>query len=128
MGEFLKAMPKNEGALKRGPVVPDGNHGEPTLASIGITKKQSHVAQKLAEIPEDEFKARVALAKTDGGRLSTAKVFELAPRAKSAGEEAARKSWNYIAARHRGGIFNSGECRAQISAVRCQQPSYPAHE
>ena len=31
-----------------------------TLASIGITKDQSSRAQKLAEVPEDEFEARIA--------------------------------------------------------------------
>lgn len=54
MGEFLKQMPKATGELKRGPAVPERNHGEqpPTLADIGITKKQSSTAQKLASLPE----------------------------------------------------------------------------
>ncbi len=49
MGEFLKTMPKNEGGNPKltgsrpEPV-------EPTLADIGITKKQSHVAQQLAPL------------------------------------------------------------------------------
>lgn len=60
MGEFLKEMPKNEGARGVGKSgVPPEN---PTLADIGITKKQSATAQKLANIPEDEFKARIASA------------------------------------------------------------------
>lgn len=75
MGEFLKTMPKNEGM--KGSVV-SGSTREPvrdetpTLASIGISKKQSSVAQKLADIPADEFKARIAITKIDGGKLSTA--------------------------------------------------------
>jgi hypothetical protein len=58
MGEFLQVMPKNEGTR------PNREHGgsmqeppsTPTLAEIGITKKQSSRAQKLAEIPAPEFK------------------------------------------------------------------------
>ena len=96
MGEFLKAMPKATGALREGPVVPERNHGEqpPTLASIGITKKQSHVAQKLAAIPDPEFRERIAVAKCDGGKLSTAKVLDLCPAAKRAAEEAEADSEN----------------------------------
>jgi hypothetical protein len=53
MGEFLKRMPKATGAKGVGPIaVPDRNRNEPaTLAEIGITKKQSATAQKLADIP-----------------------------------------------------------------------------
>jgi hypothetical protein len=58
MGEFLKSMPKATGVRMAGgdetgsPVVTDGNRREtPTLADIGITKKQSSTAQKLADIP-----------------------------------------------------------------------------
>lgn len=59
MGNFLRQMPKNEGTLKRGPVVPDGNRGDhATLAEIGITKKQSATAQKLADIPEPRCQRR----------------------------------------------------------------------
>lgn len=81
MGEFLKQMPKATGARMVGgdesgkPVVTGGNRRDvETLAEIGITKKQSHVAQKLATIPEPEFRERIAVAKCDGGKLSTAKV------------------------------------------------------
>lgn len=78
MGEFLKAMPKNEGGNPK----LTGSRSEPvepTLADIGITKKQSHVAQKLATIPEPEFRERIAVAKCDGGKLSTAKVLAPTP-------------------------------------------------
>ena len=56
MGEFLKQMPKNEGAKGSGSNqhevrLPTGTAPTPpTLASIGITKKQSSTAQKLAAI------------------------------------------------------------------------------
>ena len=38
----------------------------PTLAEICITKKQSANAQKLASIPEPEFRERIALLKASG--------------------------------------------------------------
>lgn len=76
MGVFLKNMPKNEGVLRKGSVVPGRNRGTATLAEIGITKKQSHVAQKLADIPEEEFRERIAVIKASGERLTTAKVLD----------------------------------------------------
>lgn len=99
MGEFLKAMPKATGAEHGGRAAFDGTRAEPsnptpTLADIGITKKQSHVAQKLAAIPEPEFRERIAIAKCDGGKLSTAKVLDLCPAAKRAAEEAEADSEN----------------------------------
>jgi hypothetical protein len=70
MGEFLKSMPKATGVLRQGPVVPDRDHGEPaTLADIGITKKESARAQKLADIPAEEITERIAVAKASGGKL-----------------------------------------------------------
>lgn len=55
MGEFLKAMPKNQGGnLETLKNVSTGTKPEPvesppTLREIGITKKQSSQAQKLAD-------------------------------------------------------------------------------
>ena len=74
MGEFLKAMPKagpqhSTGGGSKGSVREPLPDAPPTLADIGITKKQSHVAQKLAAIPEPEFRERIAVAKCDGGKL-----------------------------------------------------------
>lgn len=76
MGAFLKQMPKNEGTR------PSTEHGGsmkappsiPTLAEIGITKKQSATAQKLADIPEPEFRERIAVAKASGETPTPAKV------------------------------------------------------
>lgn len=64
MGEFLKAMPKagpqhSTGGGSKGSVREPLPDAPPTLADIGITKKQSHVAQKLAAIPEPEFRASI---------------------------------------------------------------------
>lgn len=60
-GELLAVKPKNKGKLKEGPVVPECNHGEPpTLADIGITKKESSEWQKLAAVPEEQFESALA--------------------------------------------------------------------
>lgn len=64
MGAFLKDMPKQHGARDG---VPEENSVRPaTLAEIGITKKQSATAQKLAAIPTEEFHERVAVLKAGG--------------------------------------------------------------
>ena len=97
MGEFLKAMPKATGAKGIGPIAvvdSDRNEQPATLREIGITKDQSSRAQKLAAIPEPEFRERIAVAKCDGGKLSTAKVLDLCPAAKRAAEEAEADSEN----------------------------------
>lgn len=67
MGEFLKAMPKHPPG--REPKINIGSDVEPiaTLSEIGITKKQSANAQKLAAIPAEEFNERIAVAKASGG-------------------------------------------------------------
>ena len=57
----------DEGALRQGSAVPERNHGEPaSLAEIGNTKKQSHVAQKLADIPANKFRGRIEVVKARG--------------------------------------------------------------
>ena len=61
LGEVLARAPKHKGLLKRGPTVPEGNHGEPsTLAELGITKNLSSQSQKLAAIPSETFEAKLA--------------------------------------------------------------------
>lgn len=63
MGAFLKAMPKNRGSA--GQLVGPGKIGAasseaPTkLSELGITHHESANAQKLADIPEPEFKERI---------------------------------------------------------------------
>jgi hypothetical protein len=77
MGAFLQQMPKNVGA--HGSKV-SGSERElvkdqtPTLAEIGITKKQSSTAQKLAAIPAEEFHERVAVLKAGGETPLPSKV------------------------------------------------------
>ena len=99
MGELLKAMPKATGARMAGKnesgvsvvVQPDRRE---TLREMGISKDESSRAQKLAALPAEEVAERIALAKADGGRLSTAKVLDLCPAAKRAAEEAEADSEN----------------------------------
>jgi len=56
LGEFLKEAPKATGAKGVGPIaVPDEyRNGAPTLADIGISKKESANAQTLADIKEED--------------------------------------------------------------------------
>lgn len=71
MGAFLKAMPKNQGA--RGVGKGGRDPAIPTISEIGITNHQSHVSQKLADIPTPEFRDRIEAVKIEG-KLSTAAV------------------------------------------------------
>jgi len=62
MGAFLKQMPKATG----GDAMRDARSGTRTeqparLRELGISKNQSSSAQKLAEIPDEEFRERVAI-------------------------------------------------------------------
>lgn len=65
LGEMLAATPRHEGAKGIGKsavpkqhrtqsAAPGDNH-TPTLAELGLTKKESSVAQKLAALPEEDF-------------------------------------------------------------------------
>lgn len=57
LGEMLQVAPKNVGA--KGSAVPNRNRANldatPTLEELGLTKKESAVAQKLAALPEKDF-------------------------------------------------------------------------
>lgn len=79
MGEFLKTMPKATGTAGAGRPSLGGSgrelpKSEPTLAEIGITKKESSRAQQLASIPKAEFSERVAVIKASGEIVSPGKV------------------------------------------------------
>lgn len=59
LGRMLKETERNQGALPgktgvKGEPVLDAT---PTLAELGLTKKESSIAQKLASLPEDHFQA-----------------------------------------------------------------------
>jgi len=118
MGEFLKQMPDSKTGPKK-----LGNEAEPnsvpTLAEIGITKKQSATAQKLAAIPAPEFAERLAVAQAGGEKLSTAKVL-------SFGRHPARKfvmkEWQAVAQaeieRKSLTVWKMTLCCMVVSAVR----------
>ncbi len=53
LGEMLAAAPKNEGARGVGKGGVPNRH--PTLDQLGLTKKESAVAQKIAALPEKSF-------------------------------------------------------------------------
>lgn len=55
LGEMLKSTPRAKGEILRGSIsVPRGNDAD-TLAELGLTKKESAVAQKLAALPDEDF-------------------------------------------------------------------------
>jgi hypothetical protein len=59
MGEFLKETPKNEGTknqLSGGSLKSPPAEKPPTLADMGISEKESARAQRLAVMPEEEFR------------------------------------------------------------------------
>ena len=56
MGQMLQETERAKGDLKRGPVVTTRNHGDtPTLAALGLSKRESAEAQMLAELPAEDF-------------------------------------------------------------------------
>ena len=52
LGQYLAGTPRNSGGRPK--PVPRGN-GFPTLDDLGITRKFSHRAQRLVEIPAKDF-------------------------------------------------------------------------
>lgn len=56
LGELLRDAPKNKGQLLRG-TEQEPRENAPTLAEMGIDKKTSAMAQKLAAMPERDFQA-----------------------------------------------------------------------
>lgn len=94
MGAFLKEMPKHPPGPQSKKEIGAAVEPISTLAEIGITKKQSSTAQKLASIPAQEFHERLALTKASGERITAAKIIkgEFTPAAVAAGEAAERDS------------------------------------
>jgi len=75
LGEMLGATELSKGALKKGqnPAIQAENPGV-RLVDIGISKKESSQAQRLASIPSEAFEEIIATAKA--GALSTARVLK----------------------------------------------------
>jgi len=93
MGAFLKKMPKATGAMGIGTSAVVADDRTPTLKEIGITKDQSSRAQKLADIPEPEFRERIAVAKASGGKLTTAAIVGRGIPQKKSEYTIARTAW-----------------------------------
>lgn len=55
LGEILQATPKSKGEIFRGTKKVPRENDAPTLDELGLTKKESAVAQKLAALPEKAF-------------------------------------------------------------------------
>lgn len=75
LGEMLQAQPKAQGTKGRiartdhgGYEVEPPSNDAPTLAELGLSKKESAVAQKLADLPDDEFE------KVRDGHVTVAKA------------------------------------------------------
>jgi hypothetical protein len=82
MGAFLKTMPKNTGSKGIGPIAVNDYDRNQTLSELGIKKQQSSDSQKLADISDQEFHERMALAKASG-KLSTASILKKSRRVKN---------------------------------------------
>lgn len=86
LGELLEKVPKAKGTKGR---IQDGMRGatggtretppveaEPTLADLGVTKKESSQAQKLSKIPLERFEAKVEELKEAGVAPTKTAVLE----------------------------------------------------
>lgn len=77
LGEVLAKQPKNEGGRpEKTPSPREGVLPPPSLKELGVTHKQSHEAQKLWAIPEKEYEAFKASAKSD--TLNTKRALRVA--------------------------------------------------
>lgn len=56
LGEMLKATPRAKGEILRGSILVPRENDPETLAELGLTKKESAIAQKLAALPDEDFK------------------------------------------------------------------------
>jgi hypothetical protein len=83
MGQILRDTPKNEGTKGQliGPATIGGSAAEPpidtstpTLADMGLTKKQSARAQKLAGVSDDLFFELLDIVGEVKGEITTAAV------------------------------------------------------
>lgn len=78
LGEMLKAAPKAKGELLRGTKSAPRETQPETLEELGLTKKESALAQKIAELSEDAFQ------EVREGHLSVAKALAAVDSAKRA--------------------------------------------
>lgn len=88
-GEMLAQMPKNKGA--DGSIVTGSTMEQvtvmdstPTLADLGIERKQSFRWQMIASLPEDEFEEHIQETKAEGKELTSAGVLKIVQKEKIA--------------------------------------------
>lgn len=82
LGEMLTATPKAKGEIRRGTKTEPRENEPPTLAELGLSKKESAVAQKLAALPETEFQ------QVRDGNVTVAKAIAAVDAVKSAPKKA----------------------------------------
>ncbi len=96
LGEMLSQTPKNAGARGIGKSgIPLRN---PTLATAGVSLKQSARSQKLASIPGPQFEHVIQELKEAGKEITTAAVLRARPTAR----QVAAAVTNIVAPRHQG--------------------------
>jgi len=88
-GEMLAQMPKNKGA--DGSIVTGSTMEQvtvmdstPTLADLGIERKQSFRWQMIASLPEDEFEEHIQETKAEGKEQTSAGVLKIVQKEKIA--------------------------------------------
>lgn len=84
-GELLAPMPKNVGTkgqkltrITGGAIAEPPESNIPTLADLGVTKKQSHKWQKVASIPEEDFEKQIKDAMEEGKPLTGNAILNIA--------------------------------------------------
>ena len=75
LGEILQEMPKRDGARGKGKKV-ELQTGTPLLKEVGVSKKQSYIAQNLASIPEPKFEQTIAEVRDSGKEITTTAVLK----------------------------------------------------
>lgn len=81
LGQILEEQPKANGGEHGGKARIDGSRSEPsiktpTLAQLGIDKKLSSRAQKLAKVTDKQFEEAVAVAREVAGEVTAAAVIQ----------------------------------------------------
>jgi len=110
MGQMLKETERAKGELKRGPVVTTRNHGDPpTLATLGITKRESAEAQMLAELSENEF-MDVKAGKKTKAKVKKEKQLAIAKKAYLENRNAVKSKPQIVRADAVGWLKDQGEC------------------
>lgn len=82
MGEILRETERARGAAKK-----RGSPEAPRLDDLGISKKQSAVAQKLADLPDADFDKRIAVVRAGTEKLTQAAIVGKGVKTQSASQQ-----------------------------------------